>query len=210
METTHLSYYADIISAILAAASMLIPVIYTRMKQRVNLDNYQHYIASLNTRKQLQDLLNNCNKRHDPHVFEKLTESLENIENDILAASYSTISVRPFYIVLFIEVLILVVIWTSGSSAVLNTVFEGNSQESGIGFFEGVFQTPAMRWLVTILNVIAAAALTNLVVKRVIHLFENKYLVNLIGILIFHVVIVVLGFATYYLLSWVDDYFSWF
>ncbi|TBR41749.1 hypothetical protein CBF23_009065 [Marinomonas agarivorans] len=208
MNSASLSDYANIISALVAALSLLAPVLYTWLSQRARLGNTEDYVESLKLNSELKTLLTKYTAKQDPLVHARLKSMIEELEVDIKKRSRTQLSLKPFNIILFFEILIMMSLWLSGSSQSLTTFFEARSSESGIGFFEGVLQAPEMRLMIIILNVLSAAFINRHFIRKLQPRFVSSFSFNAMAVVIFHIVMVaVLGF-TYLLLSTLDNYLS--
>jgi len=208
MNNASLGDYANFISAFAAALSLLAPVIYTWVSQRARFGKAENYVESLKLLTELKSLLNKHTSKDDPLVYKKLKTMIAELNLDIKKQSKSQVSLRPFYIVLFFEILIFMVVWLSGSSQWLTTFFEAHSKESGIGFFEGVLQAPEMRLLIIMINLLSAAFINRYVIRRLQIKLKTTALLNGAAIGMFHVVMFGVLLFTYVLLSTLDNYFS--
>lgn len=210
MNNATLGDYANIISALVAALSLLAPVIYAWISQRARLGNAEDYIESLKLKADLKEQLSKYSAQKDPLINARLKSMIEDLDRDIEKRSRTQVTLRPLNIALFFEILILMTLWLSGSSQWLTTFFEARSHESGIGFFEGVLQAPEMRLMIIILNVLSAAFINRYIAKRLQPRMRSTLALNLSAIVTFHIVMVgVLGF-TFILLSTLDIYLSLF
>ncbi|WP_299267646.1 hypothetical protein [uncultured Psychrosphaera sp.] len=208
MNNASLGDYANFISAFAAALSLLAPVIYTWVSQRARFGKAENYVESLKLLTELKSLLNKHTSKEDPLVYKKLKTMIAELKLDIKKQSNARISLRPFYIVLFFEILIFMVVWLSGSSQWLTTFFEAKSKDSGIGFFEGVLQAPEMRLLIIMINLLSAAFINRYVIRRLQTKLKTAVLLNSASIGMFHVVMFSVLLFTYVLLSTLDNYFS--
>jgi hypothetical protein len=208
MNNASLGDYANFISAFAAALSLLAPVIYTWVSQRARFGKAENYVESLKLLTELKSLLNKHTSKDDPLVYKKLKTMIAELNLDIKKQSNAQISLRPFYIVLFFEILIFMVVWLSGSSQWLTTFFEAHSNESGIGFFEGVLQAPEMRLLIIMINLLSAAFINRYIIRRLQTKLKTTALLNGASIGMFHVVMFGVLLFTYVLLSTLDNYFS--
>lgn len=208
MNSASLSDYANIISALVAALSLLAPVLYTWLSQRARLGNAEDYVESLKLNAELKALLAKHTAKQDPLVNARLKSMIEELEADIKKRSRVQLSLRPFNVILFFEILIVMSLWLSGSSQSLTTFFEARSNESGIGFFEGVLQAPEMRLMIIILNVLSAAFINRHIIKKLQPRFFSGFSFNAAAVVIFHIVMVTVLAFTYLLLSTLDNYLT--
>lgn len=210
MNNISLGDYANLISAFAAALSLLAPVLFTWFSQRARLGNAEEYVESLKLNAELKELLAKHPAKQDPLINKRLKMMIAQIEYDIKKRSRTQVSLRPFNIAIFFEILIVMSLWLSGSSQWLTNFFEARAHESGIGFFEGVLQAPEMRLMIIMLNLLAAAFINRYAMKRLQAKLRTTFTLNAASIVMFHIVMAgVLGF-TYLLLSTLDIYFSFF
>ena len=210
MNNISLGDYANLISAFAAALSLLAPVLFTWFSQRARLGNAEEYVESLKLNAELKELLAKHPAKQDPLINKRLKMMIAQIEYDIKKRSRTQVSLRPFNIAIFFEILIVMSLWLSGSSQWLTNFFEARAHESGIGFFEGVLQAPEMRLMIIMLNLLAAAFINRYAMKRLQTKLRTTFTLNAASIVMFHIVMAgVLGF-TYLLLSTLDIYFSFF
>jgi len=210
MNNVSLGDYANVISALAAALSLLAPVIYAWVSQRARLGNTEGYVESLKLNAELKELLNKHSAKQDPLINNRLKAMIAELEIDIKKQSRVQLSLRPFNIALFFEILILMTLWLSGSSQWLTNFFEARANESGIGFFEGVLQAPEMRLMIIILNVLSAAFINRYIIKKLQSKLHSTLALNATSIVMFHIVMGGLLAFTYILLSTLDIYFSFF
>lgn len=210
MNNVSLGDYANIISALAAAFSLLAPVIYAWVSQRARLGKAEVYIEALKLSDELKKLLVKHTEKNDPLVHHRLNMMVAELEVDIKKQSRTQPSLRLFNIALFIEILVLMTLWLSGSSKWLTTFFEARSNESGIGFFEGVLQAPEMRLTIIILNLLSAAFINRYIIKKIQRKIHSTITLNLTSIVSFHIVMATMLACTYLLLSTLDVYFSFF
>lgn len=208
MDNVSLSDYANIISALVAALSLLAPVLYTWLSQRARLGNTEHYVESLKLNAELKSLIAKHTAKQDPLVHARLKSMIEELEADIKKRSRTQLSLRPFNVFLFFEILILMSLWLSGSSQWLTTFFEARSNESGIGFFEGVLQAPEMRLMIIVLNLLSAAFINRSIIKKLQPRFISEISLNAAAIVVFHAVMTGMLAFTYLLLSTLDNYLT--
>lgn len=208
MNNATLSDYANIISALVAALSLLAPVLYTWLSHRARVGNAEHYVEALKLDAELKALLVKHPAKQDPLINARLKSMIIELDADIKKQSRIQLSLRPLNVFLFFEILIVMSLWLSGSSQWLITFFEARSNESGIGFFEGVLQAPEMRLMIIILNVLTAAFINRYAIKRLQSKFTSAITLNIAAIAIFHCIMLGMLTLTYLLLSTLDIYLS--
>ncbi len=199
------SDYFGLISATLAAFSVLIPFIITWIERRGRLHRSMHLIDLIKAQDELREIRETRQNNAPAVVMRKVDSLLDDIDTELTKTSGFKFSIEPFLVVISAEVFILLSAIFLRFSERIDEIMSSESWVSGVTFFEGIFQYRSTRLMLLMLCISLAVFITTRAGRAIEKKVNKALLYNVIMWFSFHVAFVALAFLGALVLYLLDE-----